>query len=258
MGSLNYVQLDVVNRAAGTTVDFNNVTLNGQALGDFSGAGWSTWMVTGIDFTSGFTIEGDIVLTGPQPSGETNKVEIKVGYSIPLEITTTSLPSGIVLTPYSETIATNGGIQPFTWSVSSGALPDGLTLNDTTGEISGTPTLSGTFDFTVQVVDAVSATALKNLSITTESLPVRYGDPGGGGTNYTDIIQSAYDACVDGYIIQVQATTLSEDVVCDRAVTITIQGGFDEYYTSNNGITTVTGNLILNDGKVVIENIVLQ
>jgi hypothetical protein len=82
LGSLNYLQLDVVNRATGTTVNFDNVTLNGYALGNFTGSGWSTWYVTGLDFTTGFTIEGDLVLAWPTPpaSGqETNKLVLSVG-----------------------------------------------------------------------------------------------------------------------------------------------------------------------------------
>jgi hypothetical protein len=83
LGTLNYLQLDVVNRATGTTVNFNNVVFNGHSLGDFTGSGWSTWYVTGLDFTSSFTIEGDLVLAWPTPpatSGmETNKLVISVG-----------------------------------------------------------------------------------------------------------------------------------------------------------------------------------
>jgi hypothetical protein len=83
LGSPNYLQLDVVNRGAGTTVNFNNVTLNGYSLGNFTGSGWSTWQVTGLNFSSGFTVEGDLVLAWPSPpatSGqETNKLQITVG-----------------------------------------------------------------------------------------------------------------------------------------------------------------------------------
>ncbi len=80
---LNYLQIDVVGRQVGTTVDFNNVTLNSNALGNFSGTGWQTWQVKELDFTSGFTVEGDLLLSGNQPGGETNKLQLSVGYAPP-------------------------------------------------------------------------------------------------------------------------------------------------------------------------------
>jgi large repetitive protein len=46
------------------------------------------------------------------------------------------------------------GATPYTWSLASGALPAGLSLNAATGEISGTPTTAGTANFTVQVTGA--------------------------------------------------------------------------------------------------------
>ena len=80
---LNYLKIDVVGRQVGTTVDFNNVTLNSNALGNFSGTGWQTWQVKELDFTSGFTVEGDLLLSGTQPGGETNKLQLSVGYAPP-------------------------------------------------------------------------------------------------------------------------------------------------------------------------------
>jgi hypothetical protein len=46
-----------------------------------------------------------------------------------------------------------GGTAPYTWSLSAGNLPAGVTLNGATGEISGTPTDKGVFNVTVQVTD---------------------------------------------------------------------------------------------------------
>jgi hypothetical protein len=83
-----------------------------------------------------------------------------------LAITTTSLPNGQPNVAYSQTLTASGGPTPYTWSISAGALPGGLTLNAATGVISGTPTNSGTFAFTVQARDANLVTATKALSIT--------------------------------------------------------------------------------------------
>src|SRR6266702_1028218 len=71
-----------------------------------------------------------------------------------LIVTTNSLPGATVGVPYSATLTADGGLPPYTWSVISGALPTGLSL-DSAGNITGTPTAIGTFNFTVQVVDPI-------------------------------------------------------------------------------------------------------
>lgn len=87
----------------------------------------------------------------------------------PVFVQTAALPSGTSTVGYSSTVAAAGGTAPYTWSVSSGALPTGLVLNPATGVISGTPTATGSFPFTVMVSDSGSASASKALSITVGS-----------------------------------------------------------------------------------------
>jgi hypothetical protein len=66
-------------------------------------------------------------------------------------ITTTSLPTAQVGTAYSTTLAAIGGTTPYTWGVTSGSLPAGLSLGAQSGVISGTPTQGGTSSFAVTV-----------------------------------------------------------------------------------------------------------
>lgn len=83
----------------------------------------------------------------------------------PLAISTASLPGGSVGTAYSATLAATGGTSPYTWSLSAGTLPAGLSLNATTGAITGTPTVGGTSSFTVRVTDSAARTTTRALSI---------------------------------------------------------------------------------------------
>src|SRR5581483_3182680 len=108
-----------------------------------------------------------------------------------LTITTTSLPGGKVGTAYSSTVKASGGVLPYTWSIISGTHPTGLSLGATSGTISGTPSASGSFTFTIQVADS-SAPQMKaskpftvviqsnGLTIITTSLPA-----GTKGTPYS-------------------------------------------------------------------------
>ena len=84
-------------------------------------------------------------------------------------ITTTTLPGGTVGTPYHHQLqATGGGF--ILWELFSGELPDGLTLKQTTGEISGTPTAEETATFTVRALNSVGNDK-KELSITITNAP---------------------------------------------------------------------------------------
>ena len=101
-------------------------------------------------------------------------------------ITTSSLPDGKVGEVYSQ-ILTATGTTPIKWSI-SGALPDGLTLDETTGKISGTPTADGTAKFTVKAENSVGSDT-KELSITiTKAAPPAhehsYGDWRKDGTSH--------------------------------------------------------------------------
>jgi len=69
------------------------------------------------------------------------------------------LPAGKVDENYSQTIAATGGSGQYTWAVTVGTLPGGLTLNTATGLISGSPTTAGASHFTIQVTDSNQATA---------------------------------------------------------------------------------------------------
>ena len=103
---------------------------------------------------------------------------------------TTSLPNAIGDTNYAQWLSASGGIANYTWSIVSGALPDGFTLNND-GVISGKiihayPPSPHTYNFTVRVTDADDATATQSLSITVNCPPWDVNND--GITDISDIV----------------------------------------------------------------------
>ena len=91
-----------------------------------------------------------------------------------LKIYTTTLPNAAIGSPYSQILLATGGKTPYVWTVDSGTLPDGLTLNFY-GVISGTPTATSTTQtFTAKVTDSASpnVTATQSLTITITGGPL--------------------------------------------------------------------------------------
>src|SRR5688572_12442879 len=67
----------------------------------------------------------------------------------PITLSPSSLPGGALATTYSQTITATGGLAPYTFAVTAGGLPPGLSLASGTGVLSGTPTAIGNYSFTV-------------------------------------------------------------------------------------------------------------
>lgn len=121
--------------------------------------------------TSNFTVKA--VDSGSPQQTATQALSIKVSPA-PLAVTTTSLPNGALNTAYSATLQSSGGTPPVMWTVTLGVLPGGLTLNSSTGAITGTPTATGTFNFTVTATDSgvPVQTASQALSIIVSVAPL--------------------------------------------------------------------------------------
>lgn len=83
----------------------------------------------------------------------------------PLAVTTTVLAYATIGASYAASLAAAGGTPPYTWVISAGSLPPGLTL-DSSGHIGGTPTQGGQYTFTAEVTDAVNAHAFASFTIT--------------------------------------------------------------------------------------------
>ena len=129
----------------------------------------TTTITVRVTDSSGGTATGQLSLT-ISPAGV-----------VPISITSLSpLPAGTVGTVYSMTLAASGGTGALSWSVSSGALPIGVTLSLSTGQISGTPTTQGTSTFTIRVQDSGTPQQFdqKSFSLTTNAV----SSGSGGGT----------------------------------------------------------------------------
>ncbi|MGN7102218.1 putative Ig domain-containing protein [Ralstonia holmesii] len=133
------------------------LTWNG-ATGTLAGtpttAGTVSFTVTATDSSTGtgapFAVGGVYTLTIAAPS---------------VTVSPATLPNPAIASAYSQTITAANGTAPYTYAVTAGALPAGLSLS-TTGVLSGTPTAGGTFNFTVTATDANSFTASRAYSVT--------------------------------------------------------------------------------------------
>jgi hypothetical protein len=130
---------------------------------------------TGSNTTNTFTVQ--VADSGNPPDKVLSpQYTIKISAPPPLSITSTgALLGGTVNTAYATSIVTSGGVTPFTWTKTSGNFPPGLTFNTTSGQLTGTPTMAGVFQFTLQVVDSAippqMATTPAPLSITVNAPP---------------------------------------------------------------------------------------
>jgi hypothetical protein len=152
----------------------------------------STGIISGTPTQYG-TFSFKVGLTDSQPqSVVSGTINITIDPA-PLVVTTTGdLPRGKVTVNYSYQLQATGGRTPYTWALVSdgGALPLGLTLNASTGVISGKPTAIGVFAFSVSVTDATAPTPTtansSALKITIDVAPLAIttsGDLTGGKVN---------------------------------------------------------------------------
>jgi large repetitive protein len=145
----------------------------------------TTGVVSGTPTTvgvSGFTL----VVT--DVGGKTNTLSYSIRImSSPVESGTSGVspsifPNAVISGSYSQLIVPYGGTAPYAFAVITGSLPPGITLNTSTGELSGTSTAAGVYNFVIQVTDDAAAVTSRSYNIVVENTS---GGGGGGGSTYT-------------------------------------------------------------------------
>jgi hypothetical protein len=180
--------------ASGATAPYS-WTLSSGALPDgllLNSSGIISGTPTAASITSTFTVK--VSDSSTSPNTVTQALTIQVAGAGSILITSFTLPDAMVSTPYSGQLTATGGSGSYSWNLSSGSLPGGLTLNGATGLISGTPRSAGTFLFTVTVTDTANSAVTASLNftlranviaiVTTSPLPVA---PAGGAFSQTFI-----------------------------------------------------------------------
>src|SRR5262249_7067551 len=140
---------------------------------DLTGPGSLSHSTTlSVTYTSptNLTSRQQATVTATSITDQRKRASIQITVNPPPQIPFQTLSSGSVGTPYKQTIALTGGTAPFQWSVYDGpiitgyrvggSVPDGLTLNTSTGTISGTPTGAGTWYFEATVADTAGGAAV--------------------------------------------------------------------------------------------------
>src|SRR5258708_4579437 len=171
-----------------TILQGQSVTLTVTVSNDSSGKGvtWSLSGLGGLSMQSGFSVQYDApanltstisaMVTATSVADTTKSAMATITITPPpLAISRTSLPDGMVGTPYSKTIQATGGVAPFTWVISAGTLPSGLNLDNSTTStltISGTPDTQQTaVPFTIQVADSANQSATQSYTVNINSPP---------------------------------------------------------------------------------------
>ena len=218
--------------------------------------------------------------TSPVSLTSSDNLSILIGAGTPLTMSGTEPTTAIEGQPYSSSLDAAGGVLPYSWGVTSGSLPSGLTLDPSSGDISGTPTQDGTFSFTAEVSDSSGPSAqsasnsytmtvlLPPLSATTGGTTATVGeyfasniDPVGGVGPYSWTVSSGttppgvtFDATTGTFVgtpteagtfpisIQVQDSSSPDAQVTTLNVSLTVQADPKLAFTSTLLPPSVTGS----------------
>lgn len=120
-----------------------------------------------VGYSTGASISNSVTVSGsdtdPDSSNNVSTADTRVCQ--PLGISPEFLPNAVVGSPYNATLSASNGAEPYTYSVTYGGLPDGLTLDENTGDISGALTVTGGSYFEITATDANACTGVVGYEI---------------------------------------------------------------------------------------------
>jgi hypothetical protein len=150
----------------------------------------ATGALTGTPTAAG---SSSFTITATDSNSATGSRSYTFSVNAGIAVNPTSLPGAAVGSPYSQSVTASGGTGPYTYSIRVGALPAGLTLNPSTGQISGTPTSAGTSNFTVTATDSASATGSRAFSLVVGTMTVNPATLPAGtvGVPYTQALSTS-------------------------------------------------------------------
>jgi hypothetical protein len=176
-------------------------------------------------------------------AGITGTVKLNVPVNPAITTPAGALPAATFGAAYTTTLAATGGITPYIWTISQGALPAGLALSSSTGAITGSSTAAGTASFTVTLTDSGSpalttsaaftlTTAFPSLAITTAALPngmagtaymATLAASGGTGTGYTYSVVSGTGLSAVGLSLSPSGVITGTPTTGETSIPVTVK-----------------------------------
>ncbi|HMV47746.1 MAG TPA: putative Ig domain-containing protein, partial [Blastocatellia bacterium] len=143
-------------------------TLTGMVTGTPTTNGLYTFAITATGFKgiTGPANEVGVYPTTDGACGASRGYSLRIGPPCtPLTVNPASLPAGKAGEVYNQTLTATGGASPYNFTITAGALPNGMALT-TAGILAGTPTAFGTFNFTVQTTENTGCTGTRAYTLT--------------------------------------------------------------------------------------------
>nr|WP_320204022.1 putative Ig domain-containing protein [Agrobacterium rosae]MDX8306017.1 putative Ig domain-containing protein [Agrobacterium rosae] len=210
----------------------------------------ATGALSGVPTVAGtFTFTLTVSDSTPSPAAQASRSYTLTVAAPGITISPSSLANATRGTAYSQTLTASGGASPYSYAITGGTLPAGLTLNSS-GVLSGTPTADGTFNFTVAATDAniFTATQAYTLIVAVPELVLPAGNLSAGtaGQAYSAIIAPATGGTAP-YTYNLASGNLPTGITVDAAT-----GGLNGTPT-NSG--TFTFSLRVTDSSIPVKQV---